>query len=124
ADRNRSHWSTSKTPSYTKSVSWQHHHTYVNFDIEDYAIVGGNPARIIGYRFEEEIIEKLKTIKWWKHDISSVIYQNKPNTIDYINNIKLIEQLYNIKDTLPKLIKKDITIINIKTFWWKINVIK
>ncbi|MEY5109843.1 hypothetical protein WI618_21090, partial [Salmonella enterica subsp. enterica serovar Corvallis] len=21
----RSHWSTSKTPSYTKSVSWQHH---------------------------------------------------------------------------------------------------
>ena len=25
ADRNRSHWSTKKTPSYTKSVSWQHH---------------------------------------------------------------------------------------------------
>ncbi|MFN2843374.1 hypothetical protein ACKUE0_26835, partial [Escherichia coli] len=24
-DRNRSHWSTSKTPSYTKSVSWHHH---------------------------------------------------------------------------------------------------
>ncbi|WP_425536327.1 DUF6973 domain-containing protein, partial [Escherichia coli] len=28
ADRNRSHWSTSKTPSYTKSVSWQHHQTF------------------------------------------------------------------------------------------------
>ncbi|WP_241217223.1 hypothetical protein, partial [Escherichia coli] len=27
ADRNRSHWSTSKTPSYTKSVSWHHHPT-------------------------------------------------------------------------------------------------
>ncbi|EGE0031172.1 transposase, partial [Enterobacter cloacae] len=26
--RNRSHWSTSKTPSYTKSVSWQHHPTH------------------------------------------------------------------------------------------------
>ncbi|MBQ4745131.1 hypothetical protein FD846_22535, partial [Escherichia coli] len=25
---NRSHWSTSKTPSYTKSVSWQHHHPF------------------------------------------------------------------------------------------------
>ncbi|WP_446912130.1 hypothetical protein, partial [Klebsiella pneumoniae] len=25
ADRNRSHWSTSKTPSYTKSTNWQHH---------------------------------------------------------------------------------------------------
>ncbi|PPX31408.1 transposase, partial [Escherichia coli] len=28
ADRNRSHWSTSKTPSYTKSVSWQHHRNF------------------------------------------------------------------------------------------------
>ncbi|MDZ7256821.1 hypothetical protein U4Z59_05515, partial [Escherichia coli] len=30
ADRNRSHWSTSKTPSYTKSVSWQHHRIQEN----------------------------------------------------------------------------------------------
>ncbi|MBW8412509.1 hypothetical protein K1D65_20115, partial [Escherichia coli] len=29
ADRNRSHWSTSKTPSYTKSVSWQHHQLWI-----------------------------------------------------------------------------------------------
>ncbi|MDW6146795.1 hypothetical protein RNP09_24710, partial [Escherichia coli] len=29
-DRNRSHWSTSKTPSYTKSVSWQHHPAIVD----------------------------------------------------------------------------------------------
>ncbi|WP_342089742.1 hypothetical protein, partial [Escherichia coli] len=31
ADRNRSHWSTSKTPSYTKSVSWQHHLRHFEF---------------------------------------------------------------------------------------------
>ncbi|MGX2838113.1 hypothetical protein ACWJN0_22740, partial [Escherichia coli] len=31
ADRNRSHWSTSKTPSYTKSVSWQHHQRVLRF---------------------------------------------------------------------------------------------
>ncbi|WP_247166491.1 biofilm development regulator YmgB/AriR family protein, partial [Escherichia coli] len=30
ADRNRSHWSTSKTPSYTKSVSWHHYRDNVN----------------------------------------------------------------------------------------------
>ncbi|EON5965533.1 hypothetical protein ACNDRY_002231, partial [Escherichia coli] len=29
ADRNRSHWSTSKTPSYTKSVSWQHYRAQI-----------------------------------------------------------------------------------------------
>ncbi|RCA69736.1 transposase, partial [Escherichia coli] len=32
ADRNRSHWSTSKTPSYTKSVSWQHHQDTVSLN--------------------------------------------------------------------------------------------
>ncbi|MDV1172095.1 DUF892 family protein, partial [Escherichia coli] len=32
ADRNRSHWSTSKTPSYTKSVSWQHHRQIERID--------------------------------------------------------------------------------------------
>ncbi|WP_250852213.1 hypothetical protein, partial [Escherichia coli] len=37
-DRNRSHWSTSKTPSYTKSVSWQHH---LNPGIIGYKIVFG-----------------------------------------------------------------------------------
>ncbi|MDA6550478.1 TetR/AcrR family transcriptional regulator, partial [Escherichia coli] len=34
ADRNRSHWSTSKTPSYTKSVSWQHHHEFAEYGYE------------------------------------------------------------------------------------------
>ncbi|WP_267651498.1 hypothetical protein, partial [Escherichia coli] len=35
ADRNRSHWSTSKTPSYTKSVSWQHHPFFSLFSEKD-----------------------------------------------------------------------------------------
>ncbi|MCM7367535.1 ASCH domain-containing protein, partial [Enterobacter ludwigii] len=35
ADRNRSHWSTSKTPSYTKSVSWQHHRSFTSYQQEE-----------------------------------------------------------------------------------------
>ncbi|WP_241227071.1 PTS sugar transporter subunit IIB, partial [Escherichia coli] len=38
ADRNRSHWSTSKTPSYTKSVSWQHHPETYGFGIRFFTI--------------------------------------------------------------------------------------
>lgn len=34
-------------------------------DVPPYAIVGGNPAKIIGYRFSEDIIEKLLAIRWW-----------------------------------------------------------
>ncbi|MEX5212371.1 hypothetical protein P0209_23980, partial [Escherichia coli] len=36
-DRNRSHWSTSKTPSYTKSVSWQHHPTIPSTSRDSYS---------------------------------------------------------------------------------------
>lgn len=34
-------------------------------DVPPYAIVGGVPAKIIRYRFEEEDIQKLMHAKWW-----------------------------------------------------------
>jgi len=34
-------------------------------DVPPYAIVGGNPATLIRYRFSEEQIEALLEIKWW-----------------------------------------------------------
>lgn len=37
----------------------------VTKDVPDYAIVGGNPAKIIKFRYEKEIIEELLRIKWW-----------------------------------------------------------
>lgn len=37
----------------------------VTKDVAPYAIVGGNPAKLIRYRFSDEIIEKLISIKWW-----------------------------------------------------------
>lgn len=38
----------------------------VTKDVPPYAIVGGNPARIIKYRFSDVLIEKLLNIKWWR----------------------------------------------------------
>lgn len=37
-------------------------------DVPPYAIVGGNPAKIIKYRFPEETIERLRRIAWWDWD--------------------------------------------------------
>ena len=37
-------------------------------DVEPYAIVGGNPAKHIRYRFSEEDIAYLKELKWWDKD--------------------------------------------------------
>ena len=37
-------------------------------DVPPYAIVGGNPAKIIKYRFPEETVERLRRIAWWDWD--------------------------------------------------------
>lgn len=37
----------------------------VTADVPPYAIVGGNPARLIGLRFPETVIEELLAIQWW-----------------------------------------------------------
>jgi serine acetyltransferase len=34
-------------------------------DVPPYAIVGGVPARIIKYRFDDNQIDTLKRLKWW-----------------------------------------------------------
>lgn len=40
----------------------------VTKDVPPYSIVGGVPAKVIRYRFSEEIIERLLEIKWWDKD--------------------------------------------------------
>ncbi|MGS3091694.1 hypothetical protein, partial [Escherichia coli] len=57
ADRNRSHWSTSKTPSYTKSVSWQHHQyqARIYYAINDkYHIICGFPSTQVRFPAKPE----------------------------------------------------------------------
>lgn len=37
----------------------------VTEDVPSYAIVAGNPARVVGWRFEQEQIAALNEIRWW-----------------------------------------------------------
>jgi len=63
----------------------------VTKDVPPYAIVAGNPAKVIKYRFNNEQIDKLLKIKWWDIDIK--ILSKK---IDAMTNIdKFIKEFKN-----------------------------
>ncbi|MDR0903370.1 MAG: CatB-related O-acetyltransferase [Ruminococcus sp.] len=42
--------------------------SHVVKDVPPYAIVGGNPAKVIKYRFTEDQIKELQKIAWWDWD--------------------------------------------------------
>ncbi len=51
--------------------------SHVVKDVEPYAIVGGNPAKLIKYRFNKEIIDKLLTIQWWNWNDEKIRNNNQ-----------------------------------------------
>lgn len=54
----------------------------VTKDVPPYAIVGGCPAKVIRFRFDEEIIKELLQSKWWELSESDLLkvgeFANKP----------------------------------------------
>ena len=44
----------------------------VTKDVPPYAIVGGNPATVIRYRFDEATIERLLELQWWNWSIERI----------------------------------------------------
>ncbi len=45
----------------------------VTKSVPDYAVVAGVPAKIIKYRFSEDIIERLLKLEWWNRDNSKLL---------------------------------------------------
>jgi len=64
----------------------------VTRDVKPYEIVAGNPARLIGSRFEREIVEALLKSAWWSlgdEDMRNIaVYFNDPKA--YLRNAGLL----------------------------------
>lgn len=67
--------------------------SHVVNNVEPYSIIGGNPAKLIKYRFTSEQIEKLLEIKWWNWD-DEKINQNI-NLLCNENIDEFINKFYN-----------------------------
>lgn len=53
--------------------------------VPPYAIVGGVPAKIVGYRYEDDVIKKLLDIRWWENDIEWI--KKNIDSMSDINNL-------------------------------------
>jgi len=66
--------------------------------VENYEVVGGNPARHIRYRFTPEQINKLEKIKWWNWDIEKIKknakYLQSNNIDDFIRKFYRVNKYF------------------------------
>jgi acetyltransferase-like isoleucine patch superfamily enzyme len=63
----------------------------VTHDVPPYAIVGGTPAKVIRYRFAENLIERLLAVRWWDMPLirlSGLPFNNVPQCIGRLEDIR------------------------------------
>ena len=72
----------------------------VTKDVAPYAIAAGVPARLLRYRFTDDIIEKLLKLEWWNYNLAPISKQ-----IDYSDIQQAIETIETAiqKRTIHKL---------------------
>ena len=47
-------------------------HAMVTHDVPAYAVVAGNPARVVRMRFPEPTVERLLAVRWWRYSLADL----------------------------------------------------
>lgn len=71
----------------------------VTKNVEPYAIVAGNPAKLIRYRFDEQITQKLLKIKWWNAPYEHL------SQLNFCDIEKFLTEFKPVFEFKPKIMK-------------------
>jgi len=71
-------------------------------DVPDFAVVGGNPARIIRFRFDENERERILECCWWEKSIADMVLNMEYLTVPF-SQIPILHPLLKAeKETMGK----------------------
>ncbi len=71
----------------------------VTKDVPPYAVVGGNPARVLKYRYPQEIVERMLKVEWSTinlekiHEVKKELYQK----LD-LETLEKVESIFQLKN--------------------------
>ena len=59
----------------------------VTKDVPPYAIVGGAPARLIRYRFDDATIERFQRSRWWRYGPDLLMASQIDQADQFLNHV-------------------------------------
>lgn len=77
----------------------------VTKDVPPYAIVGGVPARVLRYRFTEEIIERFQRLKWWNYDVPNIKGLDFSDVAGTLDKLEDLISSGSLKKLEPKVVR-------------------
>ncbi|MFP7481706.1 glycosyltransferase [Weissella paramesenteroides] len=81
----------------------------VTKDVPPYAVVGGIPAKVIKYRFPDDIIRKLEELKWWQYDPIQLQLSSTDLPIeDFIKHVNKLKQNDSLRVYEPNYVTADL----------------
>lgn len=70
-----------------------------------YGVYVGNPARLVRYRFHEEVIEKLLRLRWWDRPTSWIKEHAVAFAVDLnADHSRALETLDSLLETAPAIL--------------------
>ena len=81
---------------------WPFSVSVVTKDIPSYAIAVGVPAKVIGFRFPQKIIDELQSIHWWDWPLS-VIERQAELLLDRDVNEEIIDQMRVVEKNIKEM---------------------